>query len=103
MRQEPNNGIDLLLRQMGRREDSPSPELAAQHLDADELSSYVANALPAAARARYTHHLADCSSCRRIVATLTASEGVVAVKQPASVVAPSGLKSFLASLFSPMV
>jgi len=103
MRQEPNNGIDLLLRQMGRRDESLLPELDGQHLDADELNSYVANALPAAARARYTRHLADCSSCRKIVATLSASEGVVAAKQPATVVAPSGLKSFLASLFSPMV
>lgn len=103
MRQEPNNGIDLLLRQMGRREESLSVELDAQHLDADEMSSYVANALPPAARARYTRHLADCSSCRKIVAQLSASEAVVAVQQPVSIVEPTGLKSFLASLFSPMV
>ncbi len=103
MRQEPNNGIDLLLRQMGRREESLSPELDGQHLDADELNSYVANALPPAARARYTRHLADCSSCRKIVAQLGASEAVVAVKLPVSVIEPSGFKSFLASLFSPMV
>lgn len=103
MRQESNNGIDLLLRQLGRRDEPFSSELDAQHLDADELSSYVANALPAAARARYTAHLADCSSCRKMVAQLSAAEGVVAARQPASVVAPSGLKSFLASLFSPLV
>ncbi|HEU4769298.1 MAG TPA: hypothetical protein VFS77_18160 [Pyrinomonadaceae bacterium] len=103
MRQEPNNGIDLLLRQLGRRDESLSPEMDGQHLDADELNSYVANALPAAARARYTSHLADCSSCRKIVAQLSASEVPVAVRQPVGVVAPSGLKSFLASLFSPMV
>lgn len=103
MREEPNNGIDLLLRQMGRREESLAPELDGQHLDADELNSYVANALPPAARARYTRHLADCSSCRKIVTQLSASEAVVAVKQPVSVIEPSGFKSFLASLFSPMV
>ncbi|HKR21990.1 MAG TPA: zf-HC2 domain-containing protein, partial [Pyrinomonadaceae bacterium] len=103
MRQEPNNGIDLLLRQMGRRDETLSPEIDTQHLDADELNSYVANALPAAARARYTAHLADCSSCRKLIATLSASEVPVAARQPVSAVAPSGLKSFLASLFSPMV
>lgn len=103
MKQEPNNGIDLLLRQMGRRDEVLSPDIDAEHLDADELNSYVANALPAAARARYTAHLADCSSCRKLIATLSASEVPVAAKQPVSVVEPSGLKSFLASLFSPMV
>ena len=103
MRQEPNNGIDLLLRQMGRRDEPLSPDIDAQHLDADELNSYVANALPAAARARYTAHLADCSSCRKLIATLSASEVPVATTQPVSVVEPSGLKSFLASLLSPMV
>ncbi|HEU4714397.1 MAG TPA: zf-HC2 domain-containing protein [Pyrinomonadaceae bacterium] len=103
MRQEPNNGIDLLLRQMGRRDEPLSANIDAQHLDADELNSYVANALPAATRARYTAHLADCSSCRKLIATLSASEVPVTATQPVSVVEPSGLKSFLASLFSPMV
>lgn len=103
MKQEPNNGIDLLLRQMGRRDETLSPEIDAEHLDADELNSYVANALPAAARARYTAHLADCSSCRKLIGTLSASEVPVATRQPVSGVEPSGLKSFLASLFSPMV
>ena len=103
MRQEPNNEIDLLLRQLSRRNGVPVSEFDEQHLDADELNSYVANALPAAARARYTEHLADCSSCRKLVAQLSAAQGPVAVQQSGSVVAPAGWKSFLASLFSPMV
>lgn len=103
MRQEPNNSIDLLLRQLGRREDVFPSDGDAQHLDADELSSYVANALPAKTRARYMQHLADCSSCRKMVAQLSAAESAVVAQQPATVVEPSGLKSFLASLFSPMV
>ena len=103
MRPEPNNDIDLLLRQLSRRNGVPVSGPEEQHLDADELNSYVANALPAAARARYTEHLADCSSCRKLVAQLSAAEGPVTVQQTASAVAPSGLKSFLASLFSPMV
>lgn len=103
MRPEPNNDIDLLLRQLSRRNGVPVSETDEQHLDADELNSYVANALPAAARARYTEHLADCSSCRKLVAQLSAAEGPVTVPPTPSAVAPSGLKSFLASLFSPMV
>lgn len=104
MRPEPNNDIDLLLRQLSRRNGAPVSEIDEQHLDADELNSYVANALPAAARARYTAHLADCSSCRKLVVELSAAYGPVAVLQPSEpVVAPSGLMSFLASLFSPMV
>ena len=103
MKPEPNNDIDLLLRQLSRRNGVPVSETDEQHLDADELNSYVANALPAAARARYTAHLADCSSCRKLVVELSAAQGPVTVQQSAAVVAPSGWKSFLASLFSPMV
>jgi hypothetical protein len=104
MRPEPNNDIDLLLRQLSRRNGAPVSEIDEQHLDADELNSYVANALPSAARVRYTEHLADCSSCRKLVVELSAAYGPVAVLQPSEpVVAPSGLMSFLASLFSPMV
>lgn len=103
MRPEPNNDIDLLLRQLSRRNGAPVSEIDEQHLDADELNSYVANALPSAARARYTTHLADCSSCRKLVVELSAAYGPVAVQPSEPVVAPSGLMSFLASLFSPMV
>lgn len=103
MRPEPNNDIDLLLRQLSGRNGIPVSENDEQHLDADELNSYVANALPVAARARYTEHLADCSSCRKLVVELSAAQGPLPAQQPASVVAPSGFKSFLASLFSPMV
>lgn len=103
MRPEPNNEIDLLLRQLSRRNGAPVSEFDEQHLDADELNSYVANALPSAARARYTEHLADCSSCRELVVQLSAAQGPVVTEQSGSVVARSGLMSFLASLFSPMV
>ncbi|HEX5966162.1 MAG TPA: hypothetical protein VFY51_09520 [Pyrinomonadaceae bacterium] len=103
MRPEPNNDIDLLLRQLSRRNGVPASEIDEPHLDADELNSYVANALPAAARARYTAHLADCSTCRKMVVELSAAQGPVAVQQTPPAIAPSGLMSFLASLFSPMV
>lgn len=102
MRPEPNNDIDLLLRQLNRRNGAPVSQID-EHLDADELNSYVAKALPSAARARYTAHLADCSSCRKLVVELSAAYGPVALQPSEPVVAPSGLMSFLASLFSPMV
>jgi len=103
MRPEPNNDIDLLLRQLSRRNGAPVSEADELHLDADELNSYVANALPAVTRARYTTHLADCSSCRKLVVELSAAQGPVPMQPTATAVAPSGLMSFLASLFSPMV
>lgn len=105
MRQETNNEIDLLLRRMSRQDGGAMREAAEQHLDADELSSYAQNALPAAARARYMEHLADCSTCRKLVTELSLSLGAtVAAAAPVETVAePSALKRFLASLFSPMV
>jgi len=100
MKQETNNEMDLLLRRLGRRDDAAVPE---DHLDVDELSAYAENALPAAARARYTMHLADCSRCRSLVAQLSSSAGVVAATDSRAVPEPSGFRKFLASLFTPMV
>ena len=106
MKQETNNEMDLLLRRLSRRGDSGmrDGETGEQHLDADELSSYAQNALPAPARARYMEHLADCASCRKAVTELSLALGAATAAVPAeTVVAPSGLKAFLANLFSPMV
>ncbi|HKV35137.1 MAG TPA: hypothetical protein VJP89_12460 [Pyrinomonadaceae bacterium] len=109
MRQETNNEIDLLLRRMSRQDGGSVRESTeqhlGQHLDGDELSSYAQNALPAAARARYTEHLADCSTCRKLVTELSLSLGsTAAAAAPVETISePSALKKFLASLFSPMV
>ncbi len=108
MKQETNNEIDLLLRRLSRREGSGSPTTEAaridqQHLDADEVNSYAENALPAAARARYTEHLAECVSCRKIVAQLSVSSGAVVTEKVTAVSELSGLKKFLGSFFSPLV
>ncbi len=103
MKQETNNEIDLLLRRLGRRDDAVVSGGAEGHLDADELSAYAENALPAAARARYTMHLAECSRCRSVVVQLSSSAGVVAATESAAVTEPSGFKKFLASLLTPMV
>jgi hypothetical protein len=60
--------------------------------------------LPPAARARYTEHLSECVSCRKLVTELALSLGAVTVAAPVKTgLAATGLKAFLASLFSPMV
>lgn len=102
MKQETNNEMDLLLRQLARRQDVFAPG-AEDHLDADELSAYAENVVPVKARARYTAHLAECSRCRDLVVQLSASAGVVIAEQTEKVSGPSGWRKFLASLFSPMV
>ena len=107
MKQERNKEIDLLLRRLAGRDGEAAREAQAtddRHLDADELSSYAQNQLPAAARARYTEHLAECAPCRKLVTELSLSLGTVAVSAPVETVpVSSGLKRFLASLFSPLV
>jgi hypothetical protein len=102
MRQDTNNEIDLLLRRLSRREAASESPLDGDHLDADELNSYVENVLPPAARARYTEHLAECANCRKLVAQLSSSAGLVH-EQVSEISGPSVLRKFLASLFSPMV
>lgn len=103
MKEERNNEIDLLLRRLsGRNGESPRDDRNQTHLDADELSAYAENALPPAARARYTTHLAECTSCRRLVTELSLSLGATAARVE-TIAEPSGWKAFLASLFSPMV
>src|SRR5215217_2162457 len=101
MKQEINKEMDLLLRRLSRNASDAGAD--ANHLDVDELSSYAENALPAAARARYTEHLAECSSCRKLVAQLSSSVSVVTVADTAKASEPSALRKFLASLFSPTV
>ena len=103
MKQERNNEMDLLLRRLGRRDDATVSNAAEDHLDADELSAFAENALPAPARARYTAHLAECTRCRELVVQLSASVGVVSAAETAKVSAPSVWRTFLASLFTPMV
>jgi hypothetical protein len=103
MRQTENNEMDLLLRDLARREGARSiapKDRSAMHLDADELNSYAEQALPAAARARYTSHLAECASCRKIVSELTAASGAN-VSEHVSHKTSAGLRQKLAAMFSP--
>jgi putative zinc finger protein len=103
MKQETKNEMDLLLRRLGRRDESTVSNAADEHLDADELSAYAENALPAAARARYTAHLAECSNCRKILVQLSSSAGVVSATESVKASGPSVWSRFLAGLFTPMV
>jgi hypothetical protein len=106
MKQETNKEIDLLLRRLSRRDGEAvlNGEIEDHHLDADELSSYAQNVLPATARARYTAHLAECSTCRRLATELSLASGVTIAAPPVvAVPASSSLKKFVSSLFSPMV
>jgi len=111
MKQESNNEMDLLLRKLGRTVNtvSSSQGNGAQgssievHLDADELNAFAENALPAAARARYTEHLAECTRCRQIVSELSLASGRVIEEKSVVVPATSGILGFLLSLLSPAV
>src|SRR6185437_4362093 len=105
MKEETNNEMDLLLRRLGRRPDTFVSDTNGDvdHLDADELSAYAENVLPATARSRYTEHLAECVRCRELVVQLSSSAGVVPAITTVKAPAPSALRKFLASLFSPLV
>jgi hypothetical protein len=105
MKQETNNEMDLLLRRLARRPETSVSDGNGdlEHLDADELNAYAEHVVPAAARARYTEHLAECTRCRELVVQLSSSAGVVPVVETTAVPASSALRKFLASLFTPMV
>lgn len=111
MKQTRHNEIDLLLRSLSRGGKSGAApgdgalegQTVTEHMDADELSSYAERTLPAAARARYTAHLSDCTSCRKTVAALTDASGISVSEQA---VEQFGRVSFwhqLTAFFSPQV
>ena len=111
MSRESNKEIDVLLRKLSgkRNGNSAADTISAagadeypDHLDADELNAYAEQALPEATRARYTAHLADCGRCRQLVTQLSLSS-TATFSTHAEEQAPSKLKLFLASLFSPLV
>ena len=114
MKQEFDREMDSLLRgavggARGARS-RPGAGAGAAHLSADELSAYAENALPPAARSRYTAHVVDCDDCRRIVAGIALAAGpeVVRAEQTSllsevqTVVAPPR-RSWFDALFSQRV
>lgn len=113
MKQATNNEVDLLLRSLarGRGESALQNESGSgdgnraspDHLDADELNSYAEGVVPAAARARYTKHLADCDGCRGIVVGLTQAAGVATRYEAPEQDRGLGFWHKLTALFSPAV
>ena len=71
MKRDPNKEIDVLLRTLGTRS-SADAAASGGHIDADEISVFAENALPANARARVISHLADCSRCRSVLSNVVA-------------------------------
>jgi hypothetical protein len=109
MKNAENNEIDLLLRSLAQREGAGSDlswleerDKLGDHLDADELSSFAEGVVPAAARASYAAHLADCSRCRRIVAQLAVASGI-GIRIVSTETWKSKLSNFIASFFTPAV
>ncbi len=110
MREANNNEVDLLLRSLANHPRTAAEQMgsgdgkvaASNHLDADELNSYAEGMVPAAARARYTEHLADCDSCRGIVVSLSQAAGV-AVSNVPEPKATAGFWQQLSAFFSPAV
>ncbi|MDQ3684428.1 MAG: hypothetical protein M3430_02340 [Acidobacteriota bacterium] len=93
-----------------RRDADETQRAATAHLDADELSAYAENALPAATRGRYISHLADCEMCRKHATSIAMAADVAgalersdaAERTPADANAsPSTWRAWLASFFSP--
>ncbi len=113
MKQANNNEVDLLLRSFAKgRDDSALRSASAsaggngafpEHLDTDELNSYAEGVAPAAARARYTAHLADCEACRRIVIDLSQAAGAVNRIEVSRQESGPGFWQKLAAVFSPAV
>jgi len=107
MKQSEDNQIDGLLRGWAKK--ARSSEAATEsfsdtgHLDADELNSYAEGVLPAAARARLTSHLADCSDCRGLAAQLTLAAGRQISPGPVESMPESTWPSAMARWLSPAV
>jgi anti-sigma factor ChrR (cupin superfamily) len=110
MNQNVDKEMDLLLKQHARLSDGAAGRGAdgGAHLDADELSAYAENALPPAARARYSMHLADCDQCRKIVADLASALNIAGALAQQTAYAQAASPSIswrarLAAIFAPRV
>ncbi|MBA3242998.1 MAG: hypothetical protein H0T60_17390 [Acidobacteria bacterium] len=115
MNQTFDKEIDALLRRNSRTaarrgapEDDGATSTLSAHLDADELSAFAENALPAQARSLYVAHLADCAECRRDVARLAGASNVPveSVRRVAAEVSgpkAAAWRDWLGALFAPSV
>ncbi|MDQ3584748.1 MAG: hypothetical protein M3407_03140 [Acidobacteriota bacterium] len=98
MKFEIDKEMDVLLRRHAQSQAAPRHTFAPQdnvasagaHLDADELSAYAENALPASALARYAAHLADCDECRKVATSITLANNVAGeLEKSAAAIAPA--------------
>lgn len=88
MESEFDKEINSLLRQAARSGEvvfaaAENPHSA--HLDADEISLFAENLLPAAHRSQAIKHLADCSRCRKILAEFVALDAESQVSETSTV------------------
>jgi hypothetical protein len=79
--------IDALMRK-GLTGRVSTGEVFNAHFDADELSAFAENAMPAPSRQLYMAHLADCDRCRRILSNLIVLNSEAGIEMPA-VAAPA--------------
>ncbi|HKB68873.1 MAG TPA: zf-HC2 domain-containing protein [Pyrinomonadaceae bacterium] len=108
-----NNEVDLLLRALARErtgaawrsgsDGGDAEGISSDHLDADELNSYAEGLAPAAARARYIEHLAECAACRGIVVGLTQAAGVATRLEDPAQTRGAGFWKRLSEFLSPKV
>lgn len=111
MKKTEKNEMDLLLRALGRGASSRSEDAAllqsngemGAHLDADELNCYAEGIVSGAERVRYNKHLADCATCRRIVAGLVPAAAVTRRHEVVVQDMRWNLRAKLAALFAPSV
>jgi hypothetical protein len=114
MKQAKYNEIDVLLRGLAKGAKSGKSSLVAhdhgaeeqtlaEHMDADELSSYAERALPAGALARYTAHLSNCPNCRQRVTELALASGISVREAPTETITDVGFWQKLSVFFSPQV
>lgn len=95
-----DNEIDALLRKSANAYLAGATDVI--HLDADEISAFAENALPAAAQSRYTEHLADCDPCRKTLSEVILYNAESAAAEPVRqvVAAPAAKSSWYQKLFS---
>ena len=111
MKSTDKNEMDFLLRALGRdasarSASSSSPQSEQEigaHLDADELNCCAEGVVSSAERARYNSHLADCESCRRIVAGLVPASEVTRGYHSVEPKMGWRWRDGLAALFAPSV
>jgi hypothetical protein len=94
--------MDVLMRRFAKG--ARQTTVPTEHLDADELNAFAEGSLPAATRANYISHLADCDDCRTIASQLVVASGAPAIGEvPAteSLAGPSWWQRFSAFLSPP--